>query len=206
MAFKTIDMDKWGRKEYFNHYFSEVPCSYSITVKIDITNIKILGQKLYPTMLYYLSYIVNRHEEFRMKLDEQGRVGVFDKLNPGYTVFHKDSETFSNIWTDYTEDYEAFCRNYEQDMAKYGTIKQFEAKPDSPENIFTASMIPWESFEGFNLNLLFGNSYLLPIFTMGKYYKVGERFMLPLAIQVHHAVCDGFHVCRFVDELRSCIN
>ena len=31
-------------------------------------------------------------------------------------------------------------------------------------------------------------------------------FILPLAIQVHHAVCDGFHICRFVNELQELIN
>lgn len=28
----------------------------------------------------------------------------------------------------------------------------------------------------------------------------------PLAIQVHHAVCDGFHLCRFVNELQDLFN
>lgn len=26
---------------------------------------------------------------------------------------------------------------------------------------------------------------------------------LPLAVQVHHGVCDGFHVCRFVNEMQE---
>ncbi len=26
---------------------------------------------------------------------------------------------------------------------------------------------------------------------------------LPLAVQVHHAVCDGFHVSRLINELQS---
>ncbi len=32
------------------------------------------------------------------------------------------------------------------------------------------------------------------------------RIVLPLAVQVHHAVCDGFHICRFVNELQELIN
>ena len=63
-------------------------------------------------------------------------------------------------------------------------------------------MLPWESFEGFNLNLQKGWGFLLPTFTLGKYTERDGRFTLPLAIQVHHAVCDGFHACRFIDELR----
>lgn len=66
-------------------------------------------------------------------------------------------------------------------------------------------MVPWTSFEGFNLNLEKGYSYLLPIFTMGRYYKNEERWLLPLAVQVHHGVCDGFHVSRFINELQELI-
>ena len=29
---------------------------------------------------------------------------------------------------------------------------------------------------------------------------------MPLALQVHHAVCDGFHACRFVEELQLLLN
>lgn len=64
-------------------------------------------------------------------------------------------------------------------------------------------MIPWEDFEGFHLNLQKGYQYLLPIFTLGKYQEKDGRYTMPLAIQVHHAVCDGFHVCCFVEELKS---
>nr|WP_279355025.1 CatA-like O-acetyltransferase [Enterocloster bolteae] len=46
-------------------------------------------------------------------------------------------------------------------------------------------------------------TYLLPIFTMGKYYEEGGGIWLPLAVQVHHAVCDGFHVCRFINDLQA---
>jgi len=205
MYYRIIDIDTWERKELYNHYLTDVPCGYSMTVKIDITDIKSSGRKLYPAMLHCLAATVNRHSEFRMKLDDRGRLIVFDRMHPGYTVFHKDTETFSNIWTEYREDYEKFYMDYKQDIDLYGNITGFEAKPNTPENVFTVSMIPWESFDSFNLNLPLGNSYLLPIFTIGKYYEENGRFILPLAIQVHHAVCDGFHLCRFIDDLRNCI-
>lgn len=64
-------------------------------------------------------------------------------------------------------------------------------------------MLPWESFEGFNLNLQKGWGFLLPTFTFGKYTEHEGRITLPLAIQVHHAACDGFHACRFIAELRQ---
>lgn len=206
MKFEKIDIDSWKRKPYFEHYFGEVPCTYSMTVKLDITKVTDGGNKLYPTMLYCISTVVNRYEEFRTAFDAEGKLGVYSTMNPCYTVFHKDTQTFSNLWTEYSADYSEFCNSYENDKNDYGEIEEFEAKPNTPENVFNVSMIPWVSFEGFNLNLQKGYDYLLPIFTMGKYYKEGDKTYLPLAIQVHHAVCDGFHVSRFINDLQKLIN
>ena len=205
MNFEKIDRDNWLRKEYFEHYFKAVPCTYSMTVKLDITSIKEKKLELYPTMLYYLATIVNRHSEFRMSFNNDGELGVYDELMPCYTIFHKDTETFSNIWTEYTMNFKDFLMAYENDIMQYGNIKSMDAKPNAPDNSFPVSMIPWTTFEGFNLNLQNGYDYLKPIFTMGKYYEENQRIMLPLSIQVHHAVCDGFHICRFINELQEMI-
>ncbi|OUQ07089.1 type A chloramphenicol O-acetyltransferase [Erysipelatoclostridium sp. An15] len=206
MAFKIIDRENWSRKEYFEHYFSNVPCTYSMTTKLDITKIIESKKKLYPAMLYYLTTIVNRHVEFRIAFNKDNELGAYDEILPCYTIFHKDTETFSNLWTVYCKDYEEFYKMYENDLRQYGNQKGMFGKPDVPDNCFTVSMIPWVSFEGFNLNLQKEYDYLLPIFTMGKYYEENGRILLPLAIQVHHAVCDGFHLCRFINELQELIN
>ena len=79
-------------------------------------------------------------------------------------------------------------------------------KENIPENSFPISMIPWNSFDGFNLNLKNGYDYYLPIFTFGKFVLEDKKCLIPLAIQVHHAVCDGFHLCRFIDRFQEIIN
>lgn len=206
MLFEKIDRDTWARKEYFEHYFSNVPCTYSMTVKLDITKIRERQIKLYPAMLYYLTTIVNRHSEFRTSFNENDELGIYSEMIPCYTVFHKHTETFSNLWTVYTSNIEEFLAEYENDILQYGNQKGMMAKPNVPSNNFSVSMIPWATFEGFNLNLQKGYDYLKPIFAMGRYYQKAGRTLIPLAIQVHHAVCDGFHVCRFIDELQELIN
>ena len=203
--FTLIDRESWIRKEYFEHYYRQVPCSYSLTCKLDVTPIVKERIKLYPAMLYSLTTIVNRHDEFRTAFDDKGRLGVYDRMVPCYTIFHKDSQTFSNVWTEYDENFRVFFRSYLEDLEKYGLCTGFEAKPGVPENSFTVSMLPWVHFEGFHLNLAKGNDYLLPIFTLGKYTEDNGRFFLPAAVQVHHGVCDGFHVGRFLQELQDLI-
>lgn len=206
MEFERIQLDGWARREHFEHYRSQVPCTYSMTTKLDITALVEAKVRLYPAMLYLLTRAVNRFPEFRMDFDSEGKLGVYGEMHPCYTIFHRDSETFSNLWTEHTEDYQVFCRAYERDLEQFGSNKSMMAKPDVPANTFPVSMIPWESFDGFNLNLEKGYSYLLPIFTMGRYAENNGRYLLPLSIQVNHAVCDGFHVCRFVSALREMID
>lgn len=163
MKFEVIDRQSWSRKEYFEHYYSSVPCTYSMNVRLDITEIVESRHRLYPAMLYAISVIVNRHSEFRTSVNEKGEVGVFSEMIPCYTVFHKKNETFSNIWTEYHPHFSKFLDAYQKDMEKYGSILQMEAKPNTPINTFPVSMIPWTTFEGFNLNLQKGYEYLLPI-------------------------------------------
>ncbi|WP_367925917.1 type A chloramphenicol O-acetyltransferase [uncultured Ruthenibacterium sp.] len=206
MLFEKIEKSTWPRREYFDHYFSHVPCTYSMTVRLDVTKIRQAGLKFYPTMLHAITTIVNRHEEFRTAFNEKGELGIYSEMIACYTIFHKDSQTFSNLWTAYEPELHTFCAAYEQDLKQWGTNKAFNAKPNLPENNFPVSMIPWTVFEGFNLNLPKGQNYLLPIFTMGKYYPENEKILLPLSVQVHHAVCDGFHLCRFINELQSLLD
>lgn len=210
MKFKLIDVSKWDRRKYFEHYLNQVPCTYSMTLNLDLTvllqEIKKRDLKLYPTIIYLLSVMVNRYEEFRTSIDTNDNVGVFDLLHPSYTIFQKDSETFTNIWTEYILSFPEFYKQYLLDVDNYGKVKSFIAKPNSPSNVFTISSIPWVNFTGFNLNLPTATRYLLPIFTTGKYFEQNGKIWLPIAIQVHHAICDGFHIARFINELQETMN
>lgn len=102
MGYTIIDRAAWPRRTYFEHYLSAVPCTYSLTVKLDITNLRQKGRKLYPAMLYLLTSTVNRHDAFRMTLRETGELVRYDAMEPCYTVFHRETETFSNLWTAYS--------------------------------------------------------------------------------------------------------
>lgn len=205
--FKPIDTSSWKRKPYFDHYFSQIRCTYSITVNIDITNVLSFKDrnkvKLYPLLIYVISKAVNKYEEFRTAINDRGEIGVWETLSPCYTVFHKDSESFSNIWTEWNDDLNLFLSNFEQDSKRFGQIDRIDAKPNTPANVFPISSLPWTTFTGFNLNIFADGTYLLPIFTYGKYFKNGNRYLIPLSIQVHHAVCDGFHVSRLINEIQQ---
>lgn len=209
MKFNLIDTEHWNRKSYFEHYLNSVRCTYSITANIEITNllhdIKQKKLKLYPTFIYIIATVVNTHKEFRTCFDESGNLGYWDSMSPSYTIFHKDNETFSTIWTEYDKSFSCFYSKYLHDIKNYGDIMSFTPKLNEPANTFPISCIPWVSFTGFNLNIYNDGTYLVPIFTIGKYFKQADKILIPISIQVHHAVCDGYHTSRFINEVQELI-
>ena len=202
MNYEVIDLAAWPRREHYEHYMRAVPCTYSMTVRLDITNLRRRGLRLYPAMLWLLTGTVNRHGQFRMALRESGELVRYDSMEPCYTVFHPETEGFTNVWTEYDPVFSTFCRNYRADRERYrGDFRH--GKPDAPPNLFSVSCVPWASFTGFHLDLPKGHTYLRPIFTIGKYTCREDTVRVPVAVQVHHSVCDGFHMARFLNGLQA---
>ena len=199
--FHLIDRDKWPREEVYRHYTEQVPCTYSMCVELKISRLKEetekAGLKFFPVFLYGLCLAVNNQSAFRMGKNQQGEPGCYDMVSPSYTVFDPATESFSVVWTEFNRDFPTFYQSYLSDSQLAGK------KPNPPGNLFDVSCIPWASFTGFHLNIGGGYDYLPPIFTVGKYFYRCSELCLPLAIQVHHGVCDGFHVARLVNDLQE---
>ncbi len=201
--------DQWPRQEHFRHYMDNVRCSYSLTVQINITGLRSVlkskGIKVYPAQIFMLASVVNQLPEFRMALSEQGEPGYWDVSHPSYTVFNSGTKTFSSIWTPYDEQFSTFYAACTTDIDQYSASTAFAPKNDEPQNIFTVSSIPWVDFTAFNLNVYGDGSYLAPMFTIGKYVKQGNEIFMPLAMQLHHSACDGYHAGQFVERLREMV-
>jgi chloramphenicol O-acetyltransferase type A len=208
MNFYKIDLDNWKRKEIFNHFLNQ-QTTFSITTEIDISVlyriIRQKGYKFYPTFIFLVTSVVNSNTAFRTGYNSEGDLGDWEKLHPLYTIFDSESESFSGIWTTVKNDFKEFYVLYLSDVENYyGSGKLFPKTP-IPENTVSISIIPWTSFTGFNLNININNNsnYLLPIITAGKFIKKGDSIYLPLSLQVHHSVCDGFHAGMFMNSIQE---
>ncbi|WP_078378700.1 type A chloramphenicol O-acetyltransferase [Sutcliffiella halmapala] len=206
MEFHEIDINNWERKEIFNHFLNQ-KTSFSITKNIDITELynttKETGYKFYPVFIFLVTRVVNLNKNFRMSFNSDGAFGYWDRLTPLYTIFDQKSELFSAISTNTDEGFKKFYDNYISDAELYnGTGKMFPKTP-LPENVVNISMIPWTSFTGFNLNVNNDQNYLLPIVTAGKFTNENHNLFLPLSLQVHHAVCDGYHAALFMNTIQT---
>lgn len=208
-ASTPIDLGSWHRRQQFEHYRRH-PCSYSMTVELDVTafvaTLQSSSRKTYLAQIWALATLVNRHDEFRMHLGDNGDPAVWSRVHPAFTVFNAERETFSCIWAPYDPHFGAFHEAAAHVLAEHRNPTEFFPQGAAPANAFDISSLPWASFTGFTLNIRGDEDHLAPIFTLGRYIERDGRTMLPLAVQVNHAAADGFHVARLVSELQELLS
>ncbi|WP_154792170.1 type A chloramphenicol O-acetyltransferase [Occultella kanbiaonis] len=202
-----IDLATWPRRQHFEHYLHAVPCTYSMTVELDVTEfvraLRDSPRRTYVAQIWALGTIVNRREEFRMCLAESDAPATWPVLHPSFTIFNAERETFSSAWAPYDADFGTFHDGAADLLDRYRDSTEFFPQGGQPPNTFDVSSLPWASFTGFNLNIRDAWRHLAPIFTLGRYQEGDGRVFLPLSLQVHHAAADGFHSARFVNELQA---
>ncbi|TXE84944.1 type A chloramphenicol O-acetyltransferase [Campylobacter peloridis] len=204
-----VDLKTYPRREHFDFYTQNIPCSFEITIKLDISLfyhfIKNNQFDFYPCFIYCISKSVNCFDEFKLALDTNGQLIRYDFIHPAYTIFHKDSKTFSVLWTFYKENLKDFLALYEEDKLLVKTNKKMFLK-EPIDNLFNISAIPWIAFDNFSLHLPKKEKYFFPIITSGKFIKENNKIFIPFSINVNHAVNDAYHVHLFLEKLQENLN
>lgn len=209
MIFTPIDLQNWPRGQLFYYYSKMAPTGYSLTVTIDVTQMRTVlksnNLKFFPAYLWLVTKTINKQIEFKVA-EKDGELGYYDILNPVYATFHDDDKTFSIMWTEYHDNFSVFYQNYMHNQIEYGENHGVLAQPQPPpENSYVVSCLPWISFDHFAAHSYENKPYYFPSIEAGKFYSNG-RILMPLSITCHHATTDGYHVNCFLMELQREIN
>jgi len=203
--YRLINTSTWKRYEHFRHFYDEAPCSVSICDDIDVTDLKnacsVKKKSFYVSFLYVTAHIINSHEEFRLTAidsaaSEYLMPAVWDRVDVVHNVFHEDTETYTNTFTLYKDDFSAFYKNCCEDIDRAKRLSVMSVP--SPSNVFEASCVPWRHFT--SIGIVAEPVVLTPIVAWGAFQPKDGRIMMPLSIQIHHAAADGFHISRFLNE------
>lgn len=204
---EPIDLELWTRRETFEHYREDVPCTYAVTVEVDVTQLlaalRRTGRKTYLAQIWAIANAINHRREFRMALTKSGAPATWPIVHPAFTVFNASRETFASVWSQYDTDFTIFHERSAKVLADAASAVSMFPQGELPPNVFDVSSVPWMSFTGFSLQIDEGTRHLLPIFTIGRHVDRDGRTFMPLAVQVHHAAADGFHTARLVDDIQA---
>lgn len=204
--FKKIDPDTWERKEHFDHFTNTVPCSFSITKEIEITNMllsaKKLGFKFYPAIIHITASVINVSSNFKVAFNNNHELGYWDYLNPIYTIIDDQSKLFSLCWTQFSVDFKTFHSEFLNDLDVYPAGRGLLAKPGIPPNNFIITCIPWTGYSSFSFYFPKKENSLSPIIMVGKIENRNDRFYIPYTVLVNHATVDGYHLSCLLEEVQ----
>ena len=208
MNYTMIDLNEWSRGNLFQFYIDKMRIVMSLTVDIDVANLKLYSKKtgipFYPLMLWVVSKVINNHDEFKYSWDNKGNLIRWDYVSPSYTDFHSNDENFTKLVTEYTDDLHEF---YGRVMADRERHKNDRAVLDNqPLNFFDVSCLPWVRYKHFDVHVFDEGKFLAPVVTWGKYEQADGKLLMPLTMNIHHAVADGFHLSRFFNEVQELID
>lgn len=205
MNYKKIDIEGWERRELFRLYTTDLKIVMNMTVDIDVAPVlnyvRARGMRFYPTMIWIVSKIINSHEEFRYTLRENGELWCWDSVSPSYTDFNPKTGKFVKFTTEYSDDLDEFYARAVSDCERHRWESGFI--PNQPENFFDISCLPWTKYKSFDLHVSGdSNARMFPVVIWGKYEETADgSIMMPVTMNFNHAAGDGYHLCRFFDEL-----
>ena len=154
------------------------------------------GTKFYINFLYALAKALNSRDDYKMRyLYQEDKLVVFDKINPAHYVFHEDTETFTIVYTEFSENYQEFYSNCCADIEK-GKQTRIYGLDGSKLNYFDASYISWLSYEALHVELPDGHLHFPPIINWGKYKNENGRLLMPVTVRMNHAIADGYVVSK----------
>lgn len=126
-GFKVIDKENWSRAYYYDYFMNTMRCRFGMTANIDITrlfkSVKSKKLRFYPTITYAVSSIINKFDEFKISINKDGELIVWDTLNVRYPMFNCKDKTITAIYLAYHKNFKEFYDMALLDIEEYSGKK-----------------------------------------------------------------------------------
>ena len=204
---RYLDVTTWARRDLFEFFIGFDKPYFNICTNVDITKlIEFLrrrpGTSVTLAYHYFALRVANEIEPFRYRL-RQGKVLVHDVIHGGTTVL-QPNESFTFAYFNFDKDFDKFIAEAQSsvDIVKKGE-SPFDPRPEDDAIHFTS--LPWVSFTSFSHARNWKTEDSVPKIAFGKFVKEADRVLLPISVEVHHALVDGVHVGRFITRLEEAL-
>jgi chloramphenicol O-acetyltransferase type A len=201
---RRIDMRTWPRRQHFEFFNTFDNPYFGMCANVDLS-------KFYPFMkqhgysnnigiIYLIARTANTIPEFRFRLRE-GEVVEHEVVHPASTIL-STGNLFNFCTFDYIEDFSTFEARAKMQIARTQQDSALQTKPGQDDLLYMTA-IPWVSFTKFMHPMHFHPTDSVPRFAWGKFFNDGDRLLMPLDVQAHHALMDGFHIGQFFEKVQD---
>lgn len=202
-----IDIDSWKRKEHFNFFYRMDYPQYNLCMNIDITSFLRFTREhnlsFYYAMIYAVMDVANQTENFRYRIRE-GKVVLHNCLHPSFTdnSIEPSDDLFKFVTVDMCDNLFDFVEQTKA-ISKYQTEYLPMDKVIGRDDFIFITCVPWISFTHLSHTITINRNDSVPKISWGKYFSEGDKVLMPFSVQVHHALADGYHVGKYVNDLQK---
>ena len=201
---RYLEIELWSRSQQFEFFRSYHHPFFNICTNVDVTRLLGLTRQM-RDISFLIAYhffsirAANEVEPFRYRL-RNDRVLVHDRIHAGTTIL-LDDENFTFAYFDYVEEFEVFHERAKAaiESAKAVGVQLYERA--ERDDLIYHSVIPWATFTSISHARKGGQQESVPKIAFGKYREAEGRLMMPVSVEVHHALMDGLHVGRYFERL-----
>jgi chloramphenicol O-acetyltransferase type A len=200
---QAIDLKNWKRREHYELFRRYRQPFFSVCVDVDATRLwrrcqSAGGPPFFLSSLFLMLRAANATEAFRLRLRKRG-VWRHESLAVGPTLLKPD-HTFTFTRIEPAATLKRFIASGRKAMAESRASKELDPNPGDDDIVYH-SALPWLRFTAFTNAIGGGDS--IPRIVFGQCAKEGRRFLMPMSVEVHHAVVDGLDVARFVERFET---
>ncbi|WP_139925619.1 chloramphenicol acetyltransferase [Hymenobacter sp. DG01] len=206
---QLIDLSTWNRQEHFAFFSAFEEPFFGLVAEVDArqayARAKALGVSFFQLYLHCALQAVNQVEALRYRI-EDGQVYCYDQIHVSATLTRPD-HTFAFSFVPYAASLAEFGVGLAAEMEAVRQSTGLRLTPTTARpDVIHFSAIPWVSFTGLTHARAFAHPDSIPKISVGRARQQGEALLLPVAINVHHGLADGYHVGLFLDAFQRELN
>ena len=206
-VYTTINQDAWKRKSTFDYFRQfELPF-FNITANIEVTALKSFcdrkGYSFFLASLFFAMKAANDIDAFKQRIRGQDII-QYENVRIGSTIQY-ENQSFGFCYFPFLESVDEFEAEGKRLLNIALSAKDFSPK-DGDDDLLHFSVIPWLHFKGLQHARRIGQEDSIPKIVYGKYQQQEESLLMPVNVEVHHALADGYHVGLFFEILQGYIN
>jgi chloramphenicol O-acetyltransferase type A len=201
---RILKPEELTRRDLFEFFRRLDYPHFNVCAEVDLTQThgyaRAQGLSLFTSILFAVTKAANGIQElrFRIRGDE---VVEHDRVHPSFTVITEE-KVFGFCEAPFSDDVALFFREAAKRIEQTRKQAILTDEPGRDDYLYISSL-PWVRFTSISHPIHMSPTDSVPRISWGKYQREGVRIMLPLSIQVHHALADGYHVGRFFQEVQK---
>lgn len=210
MKDRDIPLDTWPRRAALQHFRAMAQPAFSVTADVDVTGLRERAAACgaTPWLAYHHAALAaaNAVDAMRQSMTGGGQgVREFAVVHASTTV-PRDDGSFGFLTLPWEPSLPAFAARGKAGILRVRASTGSLFAGDEPgdvreETLVHMTALPWFSFTAFTHARGAGDDR--PKVAFGRFKPVGGRMLMPVAVDVHHALCDGVHVGRFFEGLQA---